>query len=365
MLCIVALYSFAQEDGWRFPSDRITLAQWSMFRDEVLAKPGMERKESGNQLVITVSAESAIYVFTQPGHPAHPAVVVRKLVTVDGGTSINRMGHFAGNEQAFATWWKAFDSLDAAVKSEASAGPKVSVQQLPDKTFEITVTNPTRLSEPQAQAIVASAAVSVCRLSIPVLGKYRFDAKQPIGTGALSREAAAFRFIQQVSCAPAVKETRSPRGGLVLKSAAEGRAVEGGIRKLTEAHFRLLATGKFDAAVAQVDVAGLGGDAASWMKNEKSFQSVAGTPTSIEILKVTVYDNPEGAPKPGLYVAADFKNAYANVPFQCGYLMWFREPDGRFRITRQEKGHVTAEQLKAIPDGQHAEIKRRLRCELP
>jgi hypothetical protein len=160
-------------------------------------------------------------------------------------------------------------------------------------------------------------------------------------------------------------EEYGTRGVPVLKFAEEGKAVEEDIRKLTEAHFRLLATGQIDAAFAQVDAAGLGGDAASWMKNERSFQSIAGAPTSITILKVTVYDNPDGAPTPGLYVAADFRNAYANVPFQCGYLMWFRERDGRFRITRQEKGHVTAEQLKAIPVGQHAEIKRRLRCEVP
>lgn len=266
-LCILALCSFAQENDRRFPGDRITQAQWSTFRDEVLAKTGMERRESANQLVVTVPAESAIYVFTQPAHPAHPAVVVRRLMTVDGGTSINRMGHFAGNEQAFAAWWKTFDSLDAAVKNAAGAS----------------------------------------------------------GT------------------------TGSSGGGAVLKSAAESRAVQEDIRKLTESHFRLLTTGQFDAALAQVDPSGMGGDAAGWVKSEQSFQSISGAPVSMTILKVTVYDNPQGAPRPGLYVAADFRNAYANVPFQCGYLMWFREPNGTFRITRQEKGHATAEQLKRFP----------------
>jgi hypothetical protein len=35
---------------------------------------------------------------------------------------------------------------------------------------------------------------------------------------------------------------------------------------------------------------------------------------------------------------------------------------GEFRVTREESGHVTAEQLKSIPSEQLPELKRRLRC---
>ena len=75
-----------------------------------------------------------------------------------------------------------------------------------------------------------------------------------------------------------------------------------------------------------------------------------------------MYDNPREAPAPGVYVAVDFSNAYRNVPFECGYVMWSRPTGGEFRITRQETGHITAEQLRTIPAAQLPEIKRRLRC---
>jgi hypothetical protein len=61
-------------------------------------------------------------------------------------------------------------------------------------------------------------------------------------------------------------------------------------------------------------------------------------------------------------VAADFSNAYRNVPIHCGYLMWFRPIDGEFRIIREESGHITAEQLSRIPASQLPEIKQRFRC---
>jgi hypothetical protein len=103
----------------------------------------------------------------------------------------------------------------------------------------------------------------------------------------------------------------------------------------------------------------------SWKIGKRSFQQLAGDPVEIKITKVTVYDNPATAPEPGLYVAADYSNVYRNAPIHCGYLMWFRSIGGEFRITREETGHVTAEQLKTIPSSQIPEIKQKLRCVSP
>ena len=110
--------SLAAQVGWRFPTDKITVREWTQFREEVLAKPKVVRAEYANQLVLTVEAERAIYVFTQPQHPAYPAVVVRAVVANGGGSTVKRMGHFAGSEEAFASWWHEFDALDAAIPGQ-------------------------------------------------------------------------------------------------------------------------------------------------------------------------------------------------------------------------------------------------------
>ena len=108
------------DDTWRFPTDRITTELWQTYRSETLAKPGATSSVAAQQLIITVPSEYAIYVFTEPGHPAHPGVVVRALVTNNGVTSPSRHGHFAGDERAFARWWHEFDALDAGVKKDTA-----------------------------------------------------------------------------------------------------------------------------------------------------------------------------------------------------------------------------------------------------
>ena len=110
--------AFAGELQWRFPSDKITLEQWKEFRSEVLAKPGLERQEFANQLVLISTQERKVWVFTQPGHPAYPAVVVRAIVPNGSGAEVQRMGHYAGDQAAFDKWWHEFDALDAKIPGQ-------------------------------------------------------------------------------------------------------------------------------------------------------------------------------------------------------------------------------------------------------
>ena len=108
----------AAEQQWRFPTDEITLKQWQEYRAEVLAKPGIERQEFANQLVLTSTKERRIYVFTQPKHPAYPAVVIRAVVARGTGSEVQRMGHYAGDKKAFDRWWHEFEELDARVPGQ-------------------------------------------------------------------------------------------------------------------------------------------------------------------------------------------------------------------------------------------------------
>ncbi|MEJ0099147.1 MAG: hypothetical protein WDO12_05130 [Pseudomonadota bacterium] len=119
MLALATLGSAAAADQqWRFPTDEITLKQWQEFRAEVLAKPGIERQEFANQLVLTSKKEFKIYVFTQPTHPAYPAVVIRAIVARGAGSEVRRMGHYAGDKKAFEKWWHEFDALDARIPGQ-------------------------------------------------------------------------------------------------------------------------------------------------------------------------------------------------------------------------------------------------------
>lgn len=251
-----------------------------------------------------------------------------------------------------------------ALAYSAASAAEISVRQVQENKFELVLTNTTRLSESEAQAYIANVAANVCKGLTPVIGEYRFEATEAIGGDAASSEPDTFRFTQQVACvhgATTPTDQRRP----TLSTPEESQRVKEDIQLRSEEHFRLIAERSIDDAYAQVSADGMNVDETKWKNEKLAFQTTAGEPLEISIVKVTVYDNPPEAPEPGLYVAADFSNVYRNVPIHCGYLMWFRSTGGSFRITREETGHVTSEQLKSIPSAQLPEIKRKLRCVAP
>ena len=243
---------------------------------------------------------------------------------------------------------------------------EISARSLEQGGFELTLTNSSRLDERTALAYVAQAATSVCGTLTPVLGKYKFESKEVLGTNVREAEGPAFRFVQEVSCVAGTSAARPPPPPPpTLGSPEEERHVRDEILKASEGYFRLLDDGKVEQAYALMAQTSAGPDKATWMAGKQSFHSVAGSLKSVSIVKITVYDNPPDAPAPGLYVAADFQNSYKSTPYECGYLMWFRPVGGAFSITRTESGFVSSEVLERIPEDQRPDLLRKLECAAP
>lgn len=100
-----------------YPQARITEAQWQSYYEQVKAKYGGSSKLAPNQpLLIFDDGHSTLYAFTQPGHPAHPSWIARKVVQDSKGIYIDQVGYFAGDEGAFAALFKAYRALDANVR---------------------------------------------------------------------------------------------------------------------------------------------------------------------------------------------------------------------------------------------------------
>jgi hypothetical protein len=270
----------------------------------------------------------------------------------------------AGQLRRYSAMMGTFLALSVGITSLSASAAEVSVRALRSGTYELVLTNPTSLSEGEARAHIAKVADSVCKGGTAIPGRWQFESKEAIGSAPSSPEPNAFRFVQEVSCVPSSQV--QPAGRLpTLRNKEEARQAKEEVRLKSEAYFKHIASRRVDEAIANVALAGMGVNEARWKSDKLSFQAMAGETLQIVISKITVYDNPERAPERGLYVAADYSNVHRNMPIHCGYLMWFRPVGGVFRITREETGHVTAEQLKSIPSDQVAEIKRRLRCVAP
>jgi hypothetical protein len=105
--------------GWSIefkphPTAQVTESQWTAYYDEVKAAHGGSIQEFPDEKLVVfqdnVSATS--YAFTQPGHPAHPAWVTRKIVQEGNDLFVQQIGYFAGVETAFATLFQQYQALN-------------------------------------------------------------------------------------------------------------------------------------------------------------------------------------------------------------------------------------------------------------
>ncbi len=108
---------------WKpYPEAQITTEQWQEYFDIVVAEFGDTRDEVAEAKLILFTDEltSTFYAFTADDHPAHPAWITRKLVENEGAISIQQIGFFAGEEQAFADLFDDYIALSDQMQQEMS-----------------------------------------------------------------------------------------------------------------------------------------------------------------------------------------------------------------------------------------------------
>jgi hypothetical protein len=97
-----------------YTTERIALAQWEKMLAEVKSQPGSKCEGSeGNQYICDIASPPTIWVFTRPGHPAHPAASSGVMVFRKNTIDIDRSGYYAGDRTAYIVWMEAFGVLDA------------------------------------------------------------------------------------------------------------------------------------------------------------------------------------------------------------------------------------------------------------
>ena len=245
-------------------------------------------------------------------------------------------------------------------------GQEIAVKPLGDDRYELTLTSRAVIEVEAAQVLLVPTAVELCKNLTPAFGRYRFSSTEPVADGTDEDRSESFILVQQLACSVANRAAPDRTISATSTSAAEAEAVTSTVRDLSITYFDDIANGRYKQAYAVVDeILREFSTVESWEADKRSFRSAAGAPVSLEIVRVTIYDNPPGAPEPGLYVAADFSNEYASAPIHCGYLMWLRRNGGEFRIAREESGLVTNEQLRTIPAEQVPNIRQRLQCVRP
>jgi hypothetical protein len=192
-----------------------------------------------------------------------------------------------------------------------------------------------RISLPQAPGSIAAAqarlrpaAARSCAARIAAFARFRYTGTPPL---TLEQELLCLPITTAPVPAAAIPDAQwSPDEVLQarLLAASYGYFAAKDAARYAEA-YRLLAP-------QQQTLSPLPG----WTAAATNFNAEAGPVRGRRVVEISWYNNPPDAPEPGIYVAADYSAEFDKLEFVCGYLMWRLQPDGSFRLVREEQNLV-------------------------
>ncbi|HEX8443386.1 MAG TPA: DUF4019 domain-containing protein [Allosphingosinicella sp.] len=218
-----------------------------------------------------------------------------------------------------------FAFIFLAAQAIATAAPVV--ERVDETSYLLGLAVDASLNVAQGQARLAPAAKRACGARLVTLGRYRFVAEE--GKNRFEQELLCLdrrhklSLIERAAGNAALEPSRPDQQAVLATSYRYFAAKDAG--RYAEAHQALSGRMKSRFPLAE------------WTRSARGFNAEAGAVRGRRVVEITWYKNPEGAPEPGLYVAADFSADFERAEFVCGYLMWQVQPDGTFRLAREEQ----------------------------
>jgi hypothetical protein len=239
----------------------------------------------------------------------------------------------------------------------ADTPPDIQVHTSDSGGFVVTLTSTAITNAPAAQAALISAAQKACAGKIPQFGHYKFDAKAPLDVSAGGDgPKSALKIDQEFTCVDAVAQTTQPppTDPNWRPSDKDSQAVIDTVTKF----FAAKDSGNIAASYALLD-GGMGLSFNEWKSTSEDSAAKTGAATAHKVVKLTWYKDPQDAPAPGVYAAADFVDHYEKVT-DCGYLSLHRRSDGSFLVVHEQDGFISDQ--SNMTAAQLAELKTKLGC---
>lgn len=135
-------------------------------------------------------------------------------------------------------------------------------------------------------------------------------------------QKSSFKFFQEISCSSATNSTQGSDADMGIPRGDPDQSLEAFVTEISIGYLMAHSEGAFEKAYAALSDYIRVSSLSDWSQRTKEANDAAGKLRSARVWRVTVYDNPPGAPRPGRYIAADFETEYERIPLQCGYLVW-------------------------------------------
>ena len=255
--------------------------------------------------------------------------------------------------------WLAAGLLVLAGASDgAAAKPEITSTRLPGGGYQLTLKAPDAIEPAAGIALMLSEAQRLCGGEPAALGQYVFGVQRSEKPDGSIEQAV--KVVQDVTCGAAPPgPAATTKAGDWTPTEADARFVRG----LTERYFAARQGGDYRAAWDMMsDEMKAISPFEAWREQTRAFHEGAGKLVRRRLVKLSWYDHPPSAPVPGVYAAVDYAAEYAKVSTNCGYVVWFREADGGWRLVRQEDSSIDRESQRQMDPVALRAFKQQYRC---
>lgn len=251
--------------------------------------------------------------------------------------------------------------LFLATACPAIAVEEVAVKQLGNAAYELTLKASEPLEIAAGQAQLKPAAQKLCGENLVTFGRYSFARQEPVDP-ASSKTPGELVLRQEIRCGPAAPEKAASTPSAANRPSTPEEDQKQ-VETLTYQYLKAKDSGDFGKAYGFfADSMKATAPQESWSSAEKKFSALSGPVTSRRIRKITRYDNPPSAPRPGVYIAADLVSQFQNMDIHCGYVVWHSQPDGSFQVIREESNYVNKATQQRMTPEQLTAFKASARC---
>ena len=229
------------------------------------------------------------------------------------------------------------------------AAHQIESEPIDGDRFRLSISGPIKSIE-AAEAALMPTARQLCGARPVSFGTFRFAQTQTGDRPAAAKSSVGLKVEQALYCGTMRRAVDSD--ALRAPGWQPSEADQQAVLAATYAYFAARDRGRYPEAWSMLSESLKQiSPVAKWQRDAANFNAAAGAVRARRVTEITWYNNPPDAPRPGVYVAADYSGEFEQLEFVCGYVMWQVQADGSFRLSREEQNlldKATAKNLASI-----------------
>lgn len=241
-----------------------------------------------------------------------------------------------------------FAALALIPLDRAAADPLLKITPLEPGVYRASISGRGVMVD-EAQYAIEKKAGLICNRKSVEFGGYRYGQATALNTTTSSQ--GVLTYSQDFRCVDAKPSTAK------VTAPHDDQAV----LALTDRFFSARDGGDFKTALSLFD-----NDtrrmAEGWPDDAARFNKEAGENLGRKIVGITWYDNPATIDRPGVYASVTYVGGYANVPEDCGYLLWRTQDGQKFELVHEEHNFIPVGTVSKLNDEELTKMKKKIGC---